>query len=706
MKKLVLFALFGMAALFASAQCTTTNATSCQCQTQSQTDCYLYPDITVSWQGILSTTGGCTVCGYIEYSQTSTDNTYSQGYNAGRLRVSASTPNIGHGPLTVRGVDSLGYRHFVCGTDTFSIYDPNSTQQFTCPNGNPSPHQIVFQRIYHKMNSTMGYLEREAGTMTYHPTHGHNHVDDWGVFTLRIDNGDPNPLNWPIVGQGQKMGFCLMDYSTCSGYTGHCRDDNTVYNQGNTLLNGDFDNYGLGGGNYGCSQVEQGISAGYTDVYGKHLDGMWINIPPGTCNGNYYIVIDVDPNDNFQEENEGNNYTAVPVTLTQQVSSNPIISISASQNTTICSGENITLTASAGTAFAWSTGATSQSITVNQPGTYSCTVTTFCGSGVATFEVYAAPAPVAPALSADTVIICTQGSATFNANVSSGTVNWYDGSNNLMGTGTSYTTPTLSATTSFYAVNILNHTDTTNVPPYNSNIGSGAFVTSSQYNIFNAYSNLTIVSAELENTTAGNVTIQLQDSSGGMLQTTTVALANAGVQRVPLNFSVPAGNNYRLAVTSLPSGGLYRNNGGVSYPYDIPGVFRFTGSSNGAASYYYLYNLELATTNETCTSAATEAVALVDPCLGLGADLNFQASLQLVPNPNNGQFSLNFTTAKKSDMMIYVTDLAGRGVYTERMNGVGGKVAHNMDLSSLAKGVYVFNVVYEGKPYTSKLVIR
>ncbi|HTF02914.1 MAG TPA: hypothetical protein VK826_02780 [Bacteroidia bacterium] len=69
MKKLLLFAVASIGTLAASAQCTTTNATSCQCDSAAQTNCDLLPDITISWQAL-------TGAGTIEYSQTSTDQTY------------------------------------------------------------------------------------------------------------------------------------------------------------------------------------------------------------------------------------------------------------------------------------------------------------------------------------------------------------------------------------------------------------------------------------------------------------------------------------------------------------------------------------------------------------------------------------------------------------------------------------------------------
>ena len=124
-------------------------------------------------------------------------------------------------------------REFVCGTDTIIDTNPESNlSDFYCDNGETA-RQITWQRIYHRnSDGTMSYYDRKAGSMTYHPTHGHNHSDDWGVFSLRkMDPNEPNPLNWPIVSDGGKMGFCLMDYGTCgtgpnSTYYGHCRDEN------------------------------------------------------------------------------------------------------------------------------------------------------------------------------------------------------------------------------------------------------------------------------------------------------------------------------------------------------------------------------------------------------------------------------------------------------------------------------------------------
>lgn len=333
---------------YAYSQCTTTNATSCQCESTGSTNCDLLPDIIVA-RPPLTVSGNN---GNIEYSQS------GNGANDGRLRVSVSSPNIGHGPLEVRALQK-----WVCGTDTLTSYPANGI----CPNNGQLAKQLLQQRVYHKNGNTMSYTDRDAGTMTYHPTHSHMHVDDWGIYSLRSNNGDPNPLNWPVIGNGAKLAFCLMDYGSCSTYNGHCVDAN-----GNTLLNSNFPNYGLGGGAYNCSPSIQGISSGWTDIYYQYLDGMWINLPAGLCNGQYWIVVQLDPYNYFQEENENNNVLAVPWTLTLQNGTVP--TVSAASATTFCQGGSVTLTASTASDYLWSNGATTQSINVSAAGNYSVTV--------------------------------------------------------------------------------------------------------------------------------------------------------------------------------------------------------------------------------------------------------------------------------------------------------------------------------------------
>src|SRR5438105_3677592 len=124
MKKLLLLSVFLFLTLIAGAQCTTNNATSCQCLNNLNTNCDLLPDIEVSGYAFQTYMAGPN-----EYPQTNAGTSVvGQGPDDGRLRLTGSTPNVGRGPMEVRGVDMNGKRWFLCGIDTFSINDPNATQ--------------------------------------------------------------------------------------------------------------------------------------------------------------------------------------------------------------------------------------------------------------------------------------------------------------------------------------------------------------------------------------------------------------------------------------------------------------------------------------------------------------------------------------------------------------------------------------------------
>ncbi|MBL0052823.1 MAG: T9SS type A sorting domain-containing protein [Bacteroidetes bacterium] len=294
--------------------------------TTGSLNCDLLPDVMVATQP-LQTIG---TYGVMEYAYNDLSSKKSQ------LRVSVSTPNIGRGPLEVRATNT-----YVCGTDTII-----GTAPTVCVNTGLPPKQLLVQRVYRKEQDKMVYYERKAGSMTYHPTHGHMHVDDWGIYTLRKSTSNPDPLTWPIITQGTKLAFCLMDYGYCSTYNQHCKDTN-----GTILTNLNTVNYGLGGGAYSCSNVLQGISVGYLDIYYQYLDGMQMMLDSNICNGDYWLVVQIDPNNNFIESNENNNVVAVPFTLTKQ-RTRPDVQI-VSGKTTICKGESVSFGANGASNYTW-----------------------------------------------------------------------------------------------------------------------------------------------------------------------------------------------------------------------------------------------------------------------------------------------------------------------------------------------------------------
>ena len=639
----IIFIYFLIANTSLLAQCTINDATDCQCLDSSETDCDLLPDIQLSWFGILDVSDGPT-----EYAQD------YNGANAGRLRISASTPNDGVGPLTVRGVDENGSAYFICGDDTIIDNDPNTNLSgFECANGETA-RQITWQRIYHRnSDGTMSYYDRMAGSMTYHFDHGHNHSDDWGVFTLRkMDPNEPNPLNWPIVSDGAKMGFCLMDYGTCgteegSTYYGHCRDENRYSpeylalfpeyddgtNGGTIKLNSDYPNFGLGGGAYGCSPIEQGISAGWLDLYGEWLDDQWINLEPGLCNGMYWIIGEVDRNNDYLESNEDNNWTAVQVELTQQVDGDGYdIQIVTDQdgNPNICNGEVITLSPSSLTAdeYTWSTGENSASITVGESGEYTLNTSSQCGDSEATISIVVND-PVESPISSDLTI--DSGDIAILDATGTGNIIWQNANGDIIGEGNSYTSEPLYENTTYYVVN----EEILIEAPDEISTGASEHEGDSEYSgdvyngglRFNAMSSFNLNSVKVYTAYEGERTIELYDNDNNLVNSLVVDIPATDNEEyvVTLNWEIQAGNNYIITTNFDMNNQNFGDNNPLlrrttddlpNYPYTIDNVIEITegmydaGEGPGFSTSYYYYFYDWKINNEW---GIGESACLSDP---------------------------------------------------------------------------------------------
>lgn len=146
-------------------------------------------------------------------------------------------------------------------------------------NGN----QEVLQRIY---DDEGGYRDRVAGEFTYHPGHGHIHFDGYAIYNLR-EIGPAGEVG-EILATGGKISFCLIDI--------------TKYDPN------------AGSSNYGSCGTTQGVTAGWSDVYSRHLADQWINIS-GIDDGDYYLEVVTDPEDQLLESDETNNTTIITVTI-------------------------------------------------------------------------------------------------------------------------------------------------------------------------------------------------------------------------------------------------------------------------------------------------------------------------------------------------------------------------------------------------------
>jgi hypothetical protein len=112
--------------------------------------------------------------------------------------------------------------------------------------------------------------------------HGHYHFNGFATYALLDEDGKE-------VLQGRKQAYCM--------------EDTTQFHQGPNVACEK---------NYDC--FNQGVQAGWSDVYGNALDCQWLDItdvPPGK----YQIMVAVNPNRAFEEISVDNNTAAVDVTI-------------------------------------------------------------------------------------------------------------------------------------------------------------------------------------------------------------------------------------------------------------------------------------------------------------------------------------------------------------------------------------------------------
>jgi PKD repeat protein len=269
--------------------------------------------------------------------------------------------------------------------------------------------------------------------------------------------------------------------------------------------------------------------------------------------------------------------------------------------------------------------------TYAQSGTYSVSLNvTNCAGSNTTQKVDYIQVDVTelPAVDNTNLNACSAQSFTINAQ-GSGTINWYDSANGVtpIATGSSYTTPVLSASADYYVENAISSTDA--YVGSLDNAANGGFYTANTYRylIFDVLAPFTLQTVQVNANTAGNRTIELRDVNGTVLQSATVNIP-AGVSVVTLNFSLTPGTGYQLGQAGANQ--MYRNTSGASYPYTVPNVVSITGNSaNSPGAYYYFYNWHIV---QSCASARVQVHINVGnsgvPAVGIVSNSNVLCSNQ------------------------------------------------------------------------------
>ncbi|MBL4657465.1 MAG: M4 family metallopeptidase, partial [Flavobacteriales bacterium] len=216
---------------------------------------------------------------------------------------------------------------------------------------------------------------------------------------------------------------------------------------------------------------------------------------------------------------------------------------------------------------------------------------------------------------------CGTGTVSLSAS-GNGTLNWYSDStgSTLISTGTTFSTPSISSTTTYYVEDII-IPNSQFIGPVDTSIGTGGNHTNTGfYQIFDCLSPLTIVSVDLFAFSSGFRTIELRNSSSVVLTDTNINIP-VGWQNIVLNFDVPVGTDFQLATSGMSE--MYRNNTGPTYPYTISGLISITGNNIPDPDYwYYYYNWEVRAPICKSELAPVTATINTDPVPSISSSTN------------------------------------------------------------------------------------
>lgn len=268
--------------------CTFENPKNCQCSSIRK-KCALLPDLEII--------PSFTQTNFTELAPTQT--------KPGMIKFGVAVFNKGLGPLEI------------IATGKWECEDGSSVQnEMELCSNKKRPKQLMKQVIYNLNRNRIAFQERNANFIYYddRPGHDHYHADNFVSYTLlKKDSLNDDFKTWEVIGKGVKASFCIWNLSYCRSDLNNCIGlDSISYSELN------LQNYGLGGKYRNCNEKFQGLSVGGIDSYGQNYEGQTIEIPSNCKNGEYYLLLEVDPENFYLESDDENNFYLMKIELKLQ----------------------------------------------------------------------------------------------------------------------------------------------------------------------------------------------------------------------------------------------------------------------------------------------------------------------------------------------------------------------------------------------------
>ena len=157
---------------------------------------------------------------------------------------------------------------------------------------------------------------------------------------------------------------------------------------------------------------------------------------------------------------------------------------------------------------------------------------------------------------------------------------------------------------------------------------------------------------------------------------------------------VPFEVNRNAAANAIQLSTISQLQNGKTYAVQTAPIFSYTGSNYSWGPVNYLCIVGTAGVIENPEINSNQRIVE-----------NNEPNLLVYPNPNDGNFILNVSGIQTTHAEIRLHDALGRQVYHKSI-AVDGTYVNNVNLSNLSSGLYMIELVYNGKTITQRIMLE
>ena len=447
-------------------------------------------------------------------------------------------------------------------------------------------------------------------------------------------------------------------------------------------------------------------------LWGATPNDSWIYVTYVDGNGNGVFIYNVDQNTSPYPRTGTVNIQGTVLEIYQKAC--PITPANLGLDATVCSTTTLNaLLDSTHTTFLWSTGQTSSNIIPSSSGAYSVTITNAQGCVTSdTVHIIVSNNSTAPSgISSNQNPVCSGSSVlltqTGGSLGQSYEWKWYKGScgDTLVGTGDQIFV-SLSANTQYFVraegcdTTICTSVIINTLPLPSADAGQSVTISEGDTTILSASGGINYSWSNGDTTQTINASpiatteyfVLVSDNNGCENLDSVLVTVTPNCSNVIAN----AGND--VTICSSDSIVLLAT-GGISYLWNTGATTDSIKVSPSATTSYSV----TATAANTCT-ATDSVVVTVDICTDV-SNLSEVSTVEIYPNPNNGLFILLLKSQTAEQVEIVCLNLLGAKVYDKQFGLLDKQLKTELNLSSVAKGLYLVRITANGKSVYRKVTI-